>query len=226
LLQGDAGELQINKDQIIVGFLCPPHKESSRAVGPRVAPFDDPASGELAFAATPEVRLQQGQLVDPPHQPQVLRRFAGRLVISTAARQTQQFALPPQAQLVMLRLDQRPPRVNRAGQIFFQPLDLHFEATDLLEQLFLVVLLGALLATPISEQVRRPFQQPLLPGRDLRGMHAELTGQLPERLVALKGASAIWALNAPPRALPTAALPQSPRGLVELRIAIFVNSDH
>ncbi len=40
------------------------------------------------------------------------------------------------------------------GRFFFQPLDLHLQSADLLEQLFLVVLFDALLATPILEQVR------------------------------------------------------------------------
>src|SRR6185295_18109926 len=69
------------------------------------------------------------------------------------------------------------------GRFFFQPLDLHLQAADLLEELLLV---GGLLVTPraaVLEQPGRLREQLLLPGRDLAGMHARIAGQLGRRLV-------------------------------------------
>jgi hypothetical protein len=57
--------------------------------------------------------------VDPPHQPQVLRRLLGRLVVQAGAAKAKQGALPPQAQLPMVPFDQRPQLVRRAAQLFF-----------------------------------------------------------------------------------------------------------
>ena len=65
-------------------------------------------------------RRSQILLVDPPHQRQVLRRLAGRLVVTRAARQAEQLALPGDAQACRCLVSMhRRLRLSRARQIFF-----------------------------------------------------------------------------------------------------------
>ena len=56
-------------------------------------------------------RLQE-LLVDQPHQSQIQRRLAARLVIQTRAAHRQQLALSHHRQLLLRRIDQPPPPVQ------------------------------------------------------------------------------------------------------------------
>jgi site-specific DNA recombinase len=66
-----------------------------------------------------EERVGRVLPVDQRHQPQVVRRLRGRLVIQAGAAQPQQRALPADAQLRVTGLDERPQLVRRAGRLFF-----------------------------------------------------------------------------------------------------------
>ena len=57
-------------------------------------------------------------LVDQPHQPQVLLRLDGRREIIGRAVEAEEFALSTNAQMRIIRSDQRPLGVNRSGQRF------------------------------------------------------------------------------------------------------------
>jgi hypothetical protein len=127
-------------------------------------------------------------LVDQPHQGQVLRRLGGRLVVQRRAVQPQQLTLPADAQLRLRRLDQPPLPLNRQAQLFFEPLQLHLEPADLLEQLGLDGLgidSGGLEA--VGEHPLGAVEQLLLPGVDQGGVDAVLAGQLVDRPLPLQG---------------------------------------
>ena len=49
MFQGDVGKLQMDKGQVVADFLFPTDKETPRAVRPRVAAFDHPATCTLAM---------------------------------------------------------------------------------------------------------------------------------------------------------------------------------
>jgi hypothetical protein len=83
----------------------------------------------------------------------------------------------------MLDVDYPPLGLSRVRQIFFQPVNLHLQAADLLVQLFLAG--GRLLAlsrAAVLEQLWRPVDQFLPSGR----MDLELISQLGQRLVPLR----------------------------------------
>ena len=73
-----------------------------------------------------------------------------------------------------------------SGNFFFQPRRLHLQAADLLVQLgdqgVLVLHLATLVA---GEQLHRGVEQLPLPLPNLRGMYAELAGQLKKQLKEL-----------------------------------------
>jgi hypothetical protein len=48
MFQGDVGKVQMDKSQVVADFLFPTDKKTLRAVRPRVAAFDYPATGSLA----------------------------------------------------------------------------------------------------------------------------------------------------------------------------------
>lgn len=74
-------------------------------------------AGHLARA---EERIRQIGLVDHPHQAQVRVGLGLRLVIVAGPGQAEQFALPGDRQLGMLRFDHAAALLNaRAGQLFF-----------------------------------------------------------------------------------------------------------
>src|SRR5437870_4293527 len=74
-----------------------------------------------------------------------------------------------------------------AGRFFFDPIQLHFEAADLLVELGLdgLVVLGSGLAA-VLEQALGAGQEVLLPGVDQGGVDGVLAGQLVDRLVPLE----------------------------------------
>jgi hypothetical protein len=76
--------------------------------------------------------------------------------------------LPPDAEVGILGFDQEPLEVSRRGQLFFQPLDLHVEPTDLLVEFGLEYLaLVPLAATAVTEQRLGAVEELLLPLADL-----------------------------------------------------------
>ncbi|MBY0459115.1 MAG: hypothetical protein K2V38_17405, partial [Gemmataceae bacterium] len=81
----------------------------------------------------PKERVGRVLLVDEPHERQVLGRLRGRLVVQGRAVQPDQLALPTDAQLGVIPVDQRPPGVSRGRQIFFHPVEFDLESPDLLE---------------------------------------------------------------------------------------------
>src|SRR5438874_371138 len=56
--------------------------------------------------------------VEPPHQPQALRRLGRRLVVQAGAAQAEQLALPPDTQLRVAGLDQGPQPLRRSVRLF------------------------------------------------------------------------------------------------------------
>ena len=69
----------------------------------------------------PEERVGRVLLVDEPHQRQVLGRFWDRLVVQGRAGEPDQLALPADAQLGVVLVDQAPLGLSRGRQIFFSP---------------------------------------------------------------------------------------------------------
>jgi site-specific DNA recombinase len=126
--------------------------------------------------------------VDQPHQPQVLLARGGRLVVQASAAQPQEFALPAHTQLRVVGFDPGPQPLRRAAQLFFEPLQLHLEAADLLEQLGLRgrgVGRGGLAA--VGEDLVGAGEQLLLPGVEQSRVDSILTRQLVAGLIALEG---------------------------------------
>src|SRR5688572_22984268 len=81
----------------------------------------DPAFGLQPDCHPPRAveRRAQVLLVDQPHQTQVVLRFWSRLVMPRGAVQSQQLALPANAQRDVAGFNQTAPCVRRARQIFF-----------------------------------------------------------------------------------------------------------
>jgi hypothetical protein len=86
------------------------------------------------------------------------------------------------------RLDHAPLGLSRAGQLFFHPVQLHFEPSDLLVQLGLQGLMvgRGSLAGPL-EEVLGVGQELFLPGVDQGRVDLVLGGQCADRLVAAQG---------------------------------------
>src|ERR1022692_3344745 len=80
------------------------------------------------------------------------------------------------------------PRLSpiKGGEFFFEPFQLHLQPANLLVEFVHWRLLRRSLAPSILEKLARPFQETLLPRRNLRRMGAELLSQLRQRLVALE----------------------------------------
>ncbi len=77
---------------------------------------------------------------------------------------------------------------HEGGRFFFEPLQLHLQPADLLEQLGLAglgVVRGGL--GPFGEELLGPGQERLLPGVDERRVDIELPGQLVDGTVPLGG---------------------------------------
>jgi hypothetical protein len=79
----------------------------------------------------------------------------------------------------MLGFDQGPLEVSRRGQLFFQPLELHVEPTDLLVEFGLEGLaLVVLAATAVTEERLGAVEELLLPLTDLDRVDLKGVGQL------------------------------------------------
>src|SRR5262245_46559219 len=79
-------------------------------------------------------------------------------------------------------------RSGHRSDFFFEPLQLHLEAADLLEQLGLLGLgVGRGRLAAVGEDLVRPGQELLLPGVDQGRVDPILARQLVDRLVALDG---------------------------------------
>lgn len=87
----------------------------------------------------------------------------------------------------MVGINQGPLGLNRSGQLFFHPLQLHLEPTDLLIELGLkLVMIGGGLGWP-GEQVLGVGQHLLFPRVDEGGMDSVLTSQLAVGFVPFEG---------------------------------------
>src|SRR5919202_315408 len=74
------------------------------------------------------------------------------------------------------------------SDFFFEPLQLHLEAADLLEQLGLLGLgVGGGHLAAVAEDLVRPGQKLFLPAVDQGGVDPVVAGQLVDRLVPLEG---------------------------------------
>jgi hypothetical protein len=58
-------------------------------------------------------------LIEQAHQLQILRTLVHRLVVQACAVHPKQLALPPHADLCVVRFDPLPPLVKRVVQLFF-----------------------------------------------------------------------------------------------------------
>jgi hypothetical protein len=75
-------------------------------------------------------RILGVELVQAPQQQQILLAFEDGCVVVGRARQPRQSALPRDAQLRMIGLDPFPAFLNRAVQIFLEPVEFDFQLTD------------------------------------------------------------------------------------------------
>lgn len=133
-------------------------------------------------------RRFQVLLVDQAHQAQVELALTRRLVVIRRARQADQFALPPQAERVVTRLHQGSLGLNRNRQLFFEPVELHSQASDLLIQLGFPLLKLAPRAVAVApEEGSTLIQQLTFPLADLVRVDTCFTGDLRHRLGALGG---------------------------------------
>ena len=62
----------------------------------------------------------------------ILGAFPNRPIVQTGVCQPQQRTLPPETDLRMSRVNELPLLLNGQGQLFFQPVHLHFELSNLL----------------------------------------------------------------------------------------------
>ncbi len=121
-----------------------------------------------------------------PH-PQSIVLGEARSGVERGSRQSQQDALAADAERRVLMIDQFAQFTGvRAAAILFEPLQLHLQAGDLLEQLsFLdlpLVLILALLAA--GQQLTGAIQKLPLPLAHLDGMDGVISGDLLDRLAA------------------------------------------
>ena len=82
----------------------------------------DRLPGSLQTRRHPSAAVERGQqelLVDQPHQAQVLLGLDGRLEIVARTVEIQKFALPTDAQMSILCVDQGSLEISRSGQLFF-----------------------------------------------------------------------------------------------------------
>jgi hypothetical protein len=88
----------------------------------------------------------------------------------------------------MARIEEPPPLFNRQVRLFFEPFQLHLEASDLLEQLRLLGLGlgGGVRLDAAGEDLFSGGEQVLLPILDEGRMHAERGGQFVDSLVSFE----------------------------------------
>jgi hypothetical protein len=83
-------------------------------------------------------------------------------------------ALPRDAQEIVVGIDALPFDLSRPRQLFFQPLDLHLQAADLLVEFLLIGGLVGPTLSAIDEQLGHLAHELLLPSRHLARVDAEL----------------------------------------------------
>jgi hypothetical protein len=89
-------------------------------------------------------------------------------MIERGAVQPDQLTLPTYTDEQTAQVDHRPFGLNGIGQLFFQPLQLHLEATNLLVELSFTLLLRAVMACSSAAKNRASYLQQLaLPLTDL-----------------------------------------------------------
>jgi len=139
--------------------------------------------------ARPELGIGQVQLVDRPHQGQVLRRGRPRAVIMRRPRHPEDLTLELHRHLWMVLLDQPPPTVRaQAPQLFFRPIDLNLQLADFFVKLLfplggrLRVVVGLL-----AEQFGQAIGDLFLPGGHLGRVHPVAGCDHMDRLDALEG---------------------------------------
>src|SRR5271169_436069 len=74
---------------------------------------------------------------------------------------------------------------SELGSFFFQPANLHLQAADLGVQLLCRGLINRWTTSAVLEQLGGPIEKLLPPATDLNWMHAELAGELAQRLPPL-----------------------------------------
>ena len=126
--------------------------------------------------------------VDALHQGEVHLGLATRLVVERRPRDRQQAALRPDRQGRMVGFDHLPPHLPVQGLSFRDKkivgdCQLPDPGVPLPDRL--LVDLGGLLLPAALEDVRRPFEQRLLPLMDHRRLHAAIGSQLRYRALAL-----------------------------------------
>jgi hypothetical protein len=99
--------------------------------------------------------MPQMLLVHEPHQPQVLGARGHGPIVPTRTVQAQPLALSSYAPRPGFRIDPTPQLSRRTRQLFFQPVDLHLQAADLLKELLFV---GSLLVAPRAPVLEQPHR--------------------------------------------------------------------
>jgi hypothetical protein len=133
------------------------------------------------------------QRIDPGHDPKHRFTHWRRPAVERGSRQTQQHTLPADAEFRVVVIDQLTQFTGvRPAEIFFEPLQLHLQPPDLLEQLLFLGLnrlfnLG--LAAP-CEQLTGTMQKLPLPVAHLNGMGGVIGGDLLDRLETTDGLNA------------------------------------
>jgi hypothetical protein len=122
----------------------------------------------------------QMQLVQAPHQQEILLRLGTRLVVKAAPGDAQNFALLPDAGSrawahEFAQLFYRPNCLD-----FFKPIQIHRQLADLLMQLGDGPLAVSVGWRRRFKQLRQPIPNDSLPLRDQGGMHLILAGDLPD----------------------------------------------
>lgn len=119
-----------------------------------------------------EVRTPREYLVHDPHALQVRGALARGAVVVRRPRYAQQFTLPADREVVVVRVHHQPARLNRrTAQLFFKPVQLHLEPSDFLVQpCFLLLVVGLFAPSLVRKHLRQPSHQHLAPLRYLRGV--------------------------------------------------------
>jgi hypothetical protein len=120
--------------------------------------------------------------VQQPHERHILGAGAHRLIVQPRPGQAQQGTMTPQTEPRMVGLYQLPFRLNRDAQLFFQPVELDFQLSNLLiERRLQRVLLLRLGATATGKDLGHLLQDHFLPLGDLHGMDPVFGRQLIDR---------------------------------------------
>ncbi len=136
--------------------------------------------------------------VDLPHEFQIRFIFTLRFEVKGRSIDSEQLALLTYGQFRMLRIDPRSPINLRAMQVFFQVGDLHFEATDLLEQCGFVRWLVLLSGPIVQENFLNPLQKPGFPIGYLLRRNLNLGGEFVKGFITSIGGEGDFGSKAGP----------------------------